>query len=143
MRAAFGEARKEVVDVREGVGAHPVVGHRERAHFEVLVDGHLAEDDAPLRDIREAKGYEPVGAEAGDWRTGECDRPGLEAGIPGDGFEHRRLAGAVRADQAHEMAGVDHDVDAAQDRDAPVPRVDVGACKQDIVGHLGLTSNGG
>jgi hypothetical protein len=41
------------------------------------------------------------------------------------------------------MAGVDHDVDAAQDRDAPVPRMDVGALKQDIVGHLGLTSNGG
>ena len=53
-----------------------------------------------------------LGREAGDVAAVEPDRAGVGPVEPGDEIEQRRLAGAVRADDADELALGDVEIDA-------------------------------
>src|ERR671935_176359 len=59
-----------------------------------------------------------------DINAAELDRAGAGTNQAKDRLERRRLAGGVAAKQRHELAFADLDVDALQDVDLPVERVD-------------------
>ena len=83
------------------------VGTRIGTHFEVLLDGHLGEDTAPLRDVRQAARHELVGGGAHDILAHEFNGTGVGAQKAGDGLQCGGLAGAVRADKRHDLT-VEH-----------------------------------
>ena len=97
-----------------GVGAH--VG----AHRQVFLDRQRAEHAAALGHHREALAHELERGRAGDALAVVADRAGLDRLQAADALERRRLAGAVRADQAHELALADVEVDALDRVDAAV-----------------------
>ena len=97
-----------------------------RADPEVLADGQAPEDAAALGDERDAAAQDLVRREPDDRlrpRTG-C-RPTTGDERAGDRHQRRRLAGAVVADEAHELALLDLEREALDRRDAPVADRDV------------------
>ena len=55
-----------------------------------------------------------AGAQTRDLRAEQIDAPGVRTRAAGDQIEERRLAGAVRPDQRVALAGLDRQIDAAQ-----------------------------
>src|SRR5205807_2441623 len=62
-----------------------------------------------------------VGPRAGDLAPREPDAPGARADEAVDRLQERRLAGAVRPDDGHDLAGLDAQRDAAQHERRVVP----------------------
>ena len=107
-----------------------LVGARERAHLQVLVDRHPAEDpttfrrlaDPELDDLVRLPVIDPLAAE------GDLALPRPEE--PGDRPKRRRLAGTVRSDERDDLTLVDRERHATQRMDRPVEGVDVGQFQQ-------------
>src|SRR5205085_1446902 len=78
----------------------------------------LAERLAFFRRKADAHAGDPVGAESDNVLVIEPDGAGQRPTESHDGAKARRLAGAVAADQADELAGIDVERHAAQDRAA-------------------------
>ena len=78
----------------------------ERRDLDVLAHGQLAERAAVLERAREPGAPAPVRAPAGDVALVELDRAGGREVEAGDQVDERRLAGAVRADQADDLVPV-------------------------------------
>ena len=113
-----GEA--ELVEERAGPLAHrPVVDHREArpalhrqvGERDVLGDGHVAHH-------RDFLGEETDAGSDGGARIGEDDlgavdahRAGVAGVDAGQDLDQRRLAGAVRAEERHHLAGLDDEID--------------------------------
>ena len=76
---------------------------------EVLLDGEPAEEFDVLEGASEPGGDALVREHALDRGSAENDAPRLRLHEPGDRIEQRRLAGAVRAEQSDDLAGLDRD----------------------------------
>jgi hypothetical protein len=92
------------------------------AHAQVLEHAHAREDAPSLGHVSDAAADDLVGVEPGDVLAVEQDAPGAGAGPAADGHQQRRLAGAVGADQGHDLAGRHLDVDPVQRLDRAVSR---------------------
>ena len=77
----------------------------------VLHRGHLREEPDVLEGATDAELDDRVRRLADHLDAVEHDRPGGRHVDPGDLVEERRLAGAVRADQRHDGAARDDEVD--------------------------------
>src|SRR5881397_2254980 len=99
-----GEHAIGILDARLG-GAR--AGASPGRHCNVLGDGELAEHLAFLRGKADAHARDPVWPKADDVLAVEFDRAGRGLEKAHDGAETRGLAGAVAADQADELAGID------------------------------------
>src|SRR3954453_8855383 len=101
---SFREPGKERVDAFEVAAELRAVTALEGAHLEVLEHGHAWEQLAALGRLRDAEPHDVVRRFSGDVLAAEHDRAATGMVEPVDRAEHRRLAGAVRADQSHDLA---------------------------------------
>ena len=95
------------------------------ADEDVLEDGHRPEEVDVLERPRDAPPHDLVRRGAQQRRAVELDLAGVRRVEPRDDVEHRRLARAVRADQARDDAPVDVEGDAVESDDAAEPQRDV------------------
>ena len=86
-----------------------LAGMRRRAHEHVLEDGHARQRSRRLERPHEAAPRDCVRRPAVDPLAGERHAAAVGAHEPGDDVEERRLAGAVRADQGRDGAGLDRE----------------------------------
>ena len=77
---------------------------RVRADQHVVEHAQVAEHAAVLEGAREAERGELLGRQAGDVAAREVDAAGVRRVEPGDEIEQRGLAGAVRPDDADQLA---------------------------------------
>src|SRR5213593_1098024 len=98
------EEREDMVATRREVGGRPL---DERAHAQILLHGHLREQAPALRHDRNAARHDLVRAESIDAGAVEPDRAGHGPHDPEDRPDQGGLPGAVRAEQARELAGPD------------------------------------
>ena len=87
-----------------------------RGELEILVNAQRREDVLGLRHEGETVPHLLVRGRGGCLGAGEADLPGMHRHEAGDRLDEGRLAGAVRPEQRHELAGGDGEVDAAHDR---------------------------
>ena len=80
---------------------------RVHADENVVDHGFVLEHRQILERARDAEPRQPVGRKARDLPVLERDPACGRLEDPGDQVEHRGLAGAVRADQAEDLAAVD------------------------------------
>ena len=99
-----GAARVDEV-AEEAAGRLPFGGH-----LEVLAHGEVVEELQRLPGPTEAETGAPVGGQARDLPAVEMDAPARRDEAR-DAVDERRLARAVRADEADEPAGLDDEVD--------------------------------
>ena len=119
---AFAQAREEREGAVAGGGA---VAAGQEADLEVLGDGELGEEPAALRHPGDALPGDVVGGQGVEAGGVEADLAGGDADEAHDRLQRRRLAGAVAAHQAEDLAGVDGEGEAAQDADRAVAGVEV------------------
>ncbi len=117
VRATFAELA-EADDVEHLTGATTTLGPTDTFHLEpvldVLADGHVGEQRVVLEHRVDVA---VVGGDVGDVLAGEQDRPRRRLLEPGDHPQHRRLAGAGRAEQREELAGSDRQRDTVDGHD--------------------------
>ena len=101
------------------------------AEPEVLVHREGREDAAPARHEREALPGDRLRLLAGDRRAVEPDRAAADLDQPAGALEQRRLAGAVGAEQRHDLALVHLEVDAEEDLHRAVGDLDLLARQHD------------
>ena len=99
------EAREQPVDLGKSFLCISRIGIG--AHFQILLHGHLQEAAPPLRHVRHAARNQPEGFRMRDVRVHEADTAGLRVEHPRHGLERGGFAGAVRADQRHNLARLD------------------------------------
>ena len=75
-----------------------------RAEQDIVEDREEGKEPAPLEDVRDAFGDGAVGRQAVDPLIEEGDPPRRRPQEPRDRVHQRGLAGAVRAEQAHDLA---------------------------------------
>ncbi len=112
------------------------LGTGEPAHQQVLVDRQAREDPATLRRLPDSLADDFVGRNVGDVGALELHPAGARVEQAADGLESGGLAGAVGADQGHDLAAVDLEGDPPEGVDRAVEGVDVGET-QDRGGSLG------
>src|SRR5581483_5503441 len=95
-----------------------IVDARERADHDVLDHREAPEGPQLLERARHAQPAHAVGRHSREPRAVELDRSLVGRIKAANAFEERRLAGAVRADDAHQFAGGDVEGDAAVGGDA-------------------------
>src|ERR687887_170888 len=101
------------------------VGALEGAHLEVLEHAHAREQPPAFRRLGDAPLDDVVGGGMRDVAALEANPSAPRAVEPVDRAERRRLAGAVRADQRHDLARLDLDRDALQRLDRAVVGVHI------------------
>src|SRR3546814_4598799 len=87
---------------------------QEGAHLQVLLDGHFAEHVVDLGHVADAAAHDAVRRPAGYVPVVEADLPAAQSEQPEDGLQRSRLAGAVRPDDADDLAPADAEADAVQ-----------------------------
>ena len=123
--AALGQSREEVehaVHIRLELA--PVLP-LERTHLEVLGHRHAREELSPLRRLRDAELHDLMRRIVRDVPSAKRDGSAARMIEPVDRAQRRRLAGAVRADQGHDLALVDVEGDSLQRLNGAVERLDV------------------
>jgi hypothetical protein len=80
------------------------VGAREGTHFEVLHHGHIGKDAPPLGNVGDAHGVDTLRLHPVDAGVLEPDFAVRGPHEPGDRAQRRGFAGAVCADQRHDLA---------------------------------------
>ena len=101
-------------DRAEGARARVAVGRR----HDVLADGHVEEQAKRLERPRDPLARDQCGSRPGDALAREDDVALRRLVDAGDEVEERRLAGAVRADHADDLALVDVEVEPGDDLQA-------------------------
>jgi hypothetical protein len=91
------------------------------AHLEVLQHRHLGKHDAPLGHVGESPSEDEVGAQPRDVVLVEDHAPRARREESHDGLEGGRLARAVGADDADDLAAAHVERDVMQDVDLAVP----------------------
>src|SRR5205814_10410078 len=104
------EARKHAVDAARGAPGIYVA-----AHLQVLAHRHGREDVELLRHVGQSEPRNLARGLARDVPAVERAGPGFRPQQPGDDFEQGGLAGAVRPDDADDLALADDEVDAFKD----------------------------
>ena len=116
--ALLGDLRKErqrLLDARRELGAlHAVT----RQH-DVVVHAELGEDAMALDHVHQSGIHRLARAGLAHVLAAEGDRAGARQQA-GDRLQERALAGAVGAEQGHDLAGADREVDAVQHADLAV-----------------------
>ena len=102
----------------QGVAERVAPAHRVHRHHQVLLDGHRAPELQVLEGPRDAEPRTQVRRRVGQRPRVEIDRPAVGPHHAGDAVEHRRLACAVGADQAEDLAAVQVERDAVEGDDA-------------------------
>src|SRR5258705_7197297 len=82
---------------------------------DILLHGEAAKDRGFLRQVADAEPRALIHRQLGDVVAVEFDGAAIRLDQPGDHVEHRGLAGAVGAEQAHRLAAADIYADAAHD----------------------------
>ncbi len=95
-------------------------GRRPRREVEVLGDGEPAEHARPAGELDDAEVGDLVGRRVRDVAAVEHHGTAIGFDDATDRLEQRALAGAVRAEQRHDLAFAQVEVDAADDRAAAV-----------------------
>ena len=90
------------------------------AEAQVLRHGERAEDAAALRAMGDAEPHDARRRQPVDPLAVEADRAGARPDQPGNGAQHRALAGAVGAEQRHHLARGDVEADALDRGDRAV-----------------------
>ena len=91
-----------------------------RAHAQILGDAHARKDAAALRGLRDAQMRDAMGRCMCDVLSVETDFAGART-RPAEHRHHQgRFAGAVGADQRHDLAGSDIEVDALERLDVTI-----------------------
>ena len=121
--AEFGEHREELVRRAERVGAVAAAGREPEP--QVLLDGQLTEDAPALRHERDSGARDRLRRAAPHRVAGEADVPGRRRDDTHDRVQRRRLAGAVRPDQADELAATDLEIQRPNSRHRAVPDMKV------------------
>src|SRR5581483_419741 len=122
LAGSFSEPRDEAVDVFEsGVPLPPGPG-QEGTHQQVLLDGHVGEQQVALWDVDHAEGCEVLSTAAVDAfaRKPHLSSPTLDQ--PGDGAKQRGLAVSVRPDDHDRLAGRYPKIQASNDHGVAVAR---------------------
>ena len=99
---------------------------REGAELQVLEHRHPREDPPALRRLRDAQADDAVGRERVEAVAVETHATAARPHGAEDGPERRGLAGAVGADERHDLARRDGERDPAERPDVAVEGVDVG-----------------
>src|SRR5215472_6357869 len=105
LAAALVEGGEEPVHALEARLLHGARARREGAEREILLDGHLAEETAPLGDEGQAVLHDLVRMEREKIARVPADRARPRLEQPGDTLEQRALPGAVGADERDDLAG--------------------------------------
>ena len=108
-----GEQRAHALQPALDDGA-PLPAGAVRAQLEVVAHGHGAEEQAALGHEREPVAHQALGPRRAHLGAVVADRARAQRHEPDDRLEQRRLAGAVGADDGHELAGADGEVHVVQ-----------------------------
>jgi hypothetical protein len=126
--AAGQQARRAVLELRERrevpvarLGVEPLAL---RAELEVLGDREAEEDPAALGHVGHAEARDRARADRRGVPAVDRDPALHRPDDPGHGAQRRRLARAVRAQQRHDLARADREVEVAHDRGAVVAGVE-------------------
>jgi len=122
LRHALLEAREQLEDAVE-VGVDVAVGTEVRAHGQVFAHRQPIEDSPALGHVRDPARDDLVRGDAGERVAVEDDGAAARDEEARDGLERGRLAGAVVAEQRHDLAAADLERDAAQRVDLAVVHV--------------------
>src|SRR6185503_3564852 len=104
-RAAVMAFRRARAGEREPFGNEPRRDPRMPGDEQILDDAEVREELAVLEGSRNAESRDLVRARARDLRVAEENSPAGRPIQAADAIQHRRLAGAVRADQRQKLAG--------------------------------------
>ena len=122
LAAQRAEERERLEDRLDVPAAAPAGRAR---HAQVLLDGELGEEPAPLGHERDARAHAPEGGLVRDVGSGEDDPAAARPVRPGDRAQQRRLPGTVRADDCERLAVGDVQRHLADRLQKAVPRVDL------------------
>ena len=95
---------KVLVDHRERLGRVGLAPAEVRAHLQILEHGHLGEEPSSFRYVRDPEAHDLVRRQAENRRLLEMDVAAAGSDEPAERAKARRLARAVRADQADDRA---------------------------------------
>ena len=118
LAAAVGDVREEAVDALQALSQ--AVTADEGAHLQVFVDGEGGEDVVDLGDVGHAGLDHAVRREVGYVAPQQLDAPAADGEEAKDGLEEGGLAGAVGADDGHDLGLVEDEGDAVEDLHFPV-----------------------
>jgi hypothetical protein len=113
-----------LADALEILADRPPIPPHVGAHLQILVDGEIRKHPAALRAVRDTELEDFGGLMSVNVAAREDDAALSGAQQPRDRPQGGRLAGAVGAEEADELAFLDLEIQAAQGRDRPVRRVD-------------------
>src|SRR2546425_3252637 len=122
---AFLQAREEAEDALLVLLDALHVVSRERAHLQVLADGHARKDAPALGRVRDAEPDDLVRRELREVLAAERQLPGAWPQHAGDRAKRGGLARAVAADERHDLALLDAEGHALERVDVAVVGVDV------------------
>src|SRR5262249_55893444 len=134
LAAAFGQDREVVVDEVVELAVAGAVDHL--ADREVLLDRHAGKDLAALRNVADAALRAALGRQGRDLAALEPDRAVPDPQLADQALHHRRLADAVAADHGDDLAGLDREIDTAQDRGRAVAGRDAAHLQERVSGPL-------
>src|ERR1043166_4917277 len=109
-----------------------------RAHLEVLEHGERREDLAAFRHVRDAEAGARVRRQSADVLAAILDAAGLERHAATDRLHQRRLAGAVRSYDRHELALGDVERDAGHGVESAVRDADLRQLQHGSRGAMAL-----
>ncbi len=124
MRARFQQREQGVDTFQIRVEAVGIVGN-DRAHLQILEHRHAREDAPALRRLHDAEPRDLVHRELRDVASLKQNAAVAGAGAAKDRHHQRGLARAVAADQRDDLALIDIETDAVQDRQHAVTGGDV------------------
>ncbi len=135
--AAFLQAREQHEHALDVGGDAGLVLAHERAHLQVLGDGHAREHAAPLGHHHQALLHQVPGALAADALALVQDVAVGQPQRASDGLHGRRLARAVGADERDQLARAHIEIDALDGLDAAVAHLQAAYLQEDVVlfGH--------
>src|SRR5262245_18704998 len=113
--------------VENPIGRPPLAGAvapRAPRYLEVLANGQIAEDAALLRHVADPEASDSKGREPDQRLPSQRDLLGTRRDEPDDALERRGLAGAVPAQQAHDLTLGDLEREIVEDVAVAVVRVD-------------------
>ena len=102
---------------RLGCRATCAAGPVHRSDADVFQNGQIGERPHDLKRARNAHPADQVRPQASERPALELDRATCQLRDPCDDVDQRRLAGAVRPDQAHDLAGMDVEADVLDGHD--------------------------
>src|SRR5262249_10513337 len=108
--APLGKARKGLEDPLDRPGAGP-----SQRHLQIVLDREVGEDLAALGHVADTERGDLGGRHAARLPAEDLDAALARRRQPHDAAQRRRLAGAVAAEQRHDLAFADLEADAVQD----------------------------